>query len=418
MQVQRELIRKKPVDQEQTLLDLAHRLPGNWGVVHIHLSRVSPVKRNENIVFALQMFENSVRGLDGRLLVLKSGDWIYLYPDSRMTQAKVAVSKLSRLFASDPLYYNEERYDADFATWYVLDRDRDTVIRLAETLCGMPAAATPQHGPVEPVAVVPAAVEPRLVTRSSELIALAQTVEAIERTNLAAFLRRQPVCMVPVDGNPVWQFDEFYFSILDLETSLNRSPLMTGDAIVLQYVTKCLDRKLVALLRPACQSGDRANLSLNLNVSSVLTPEFTDFDAVISEAAKATVGLEFQFVDVFSDLNVFFYVRALLRERGYRIFLDGVTEVNLPFAEPARLDVDLLKVRWAPSLSGAGLDAFATSIAAVRPDRVILCRCDSSAAIEFGHRAGVTLFQGRFVTERFQGEVSGGQATRVFSLQH
>ena len=155
---------------------------------------------------------------------------------------------------------------------------------------------------------------------------MAQTIDAIERTNLASFLRRQAVCRVEPDGTAVWLFDEFYFSILDLEASLNRSPIMSGDPIFLQYVTKCLDKKLISLLRPACQGGGKADLSLNLNVSSVLSPEFTDYDAAIAPEVKHSISLEFQFVDVFSDLGLFSYVRSMLRERGYCIFLDGLTE--------------------------------------------------------------------------------------------
>src|SRR3712207_1927549 len=130
MQLQREIVRKKPAAQDQVLLDLATRLANNWCAVHIHLSRISASKRNENIVFALQMFENSVRALDGRLLVMKNGDWIFLYSDIRMTQVNVAVGKLRRLFASDPLYFNEEKYESDFATWYALERDRPAFLEV------------------------------------------------------------------------------------------------------------------------------------------------------------------------------------------------------------------------------------------------------------------------------------------------
>ena len=392
MQVRRQVSQTKPTDQEQTLLDLASRLANNWCAVHIHLSRISAVKRNENIVFALQMFENSVRALNGRLLVLKNGDWVYLYPDIRMSQVGVAVSKLRRLFASDPLYFNEEKYEADFTTWYALERDRPEFLELAKSLAGETGEAArgepPESGPPSL----------RVVTRASELLAMAQTIEAIERTNLASFLRRQAVCRISGEREVTWLFDEFYFSIVDLETSLNRSPILTGDAIFLQYVTKCLDKKLIDLLRPACQGNESANLSINLNVSSVLSPEFTDFDAAIEPAIKQTIALEFQFIDVFSDLGLFLYVRGLLRERGYEIFLDGLTEANLPFADASRLGVDFLKVRWSPAVANASGE-LRDAIKAAGPERVVLCRCDSGESLAFGQAVGVQMYQGRHVSE-------------------
>src|SRR3546814_19870841 len=73
-------IRRRGVDQEQQLLDAARSLQDGWFAVHVLLSRISSVKRNENVVFALQMFEEGVRGIGGRLRVLRNGDWIYLYP--------------------------------------------------------------------------------------------------------------------------------------------------------------------------------------------------------------------------------------------------------------------------------------------------------------------------------------------------
>ena len=404
MQIQRDIVRKNSVDQEHVLLDLTNRLASNWCAVHIHLSRISAVKRNENIVFALQMFEAAVRGLDGRRLVMRNGDWIYLYPDNRAAAVNTAVGRLRRLFAGDQLYYNEEKYEADFATWYALATDRSAIRELAQRLAGANGAPTEKPAVAEPTPI-------RIPNRTAELIAMSQTLDAIERANLAAFLRRQPICAYPFGGEIDWLFDEFYFSIVDLEVSLNRSPILTGDPIFLQYVARCLDTKLLPLLRPACLGSDNARLSLNLNVSSVITPEFTEFDMAIPAEVKRTIAIEFQFIDVFSDLGIFLYVRGLLRERGYQVFLDGLTETNLPFVEPRRLGVDLLKVRWSPT----ALAELRSAIQATAPETVVLCRCDSEAAINFGHSAGVHLFQGRYVTELLQIRHEEPAAQKVFA---
>lgn len=412
MQVQRQIPQKKSVDQEQVLLERATNLASNWCAVHIHLSRISAVKRGENIVFALQMFETAVRALDGRLLVLKNGDWVYMYPDSRMTQVGVAVGKLRRLFAGDSLYFNEEKYEADFATWYELARDRAKFVELAKSLAGE-AAATVERQQVAVEAMQPPL---RIVTRASELVTMAQTIDAIERTNLASFLRRQPVCEITRGNHVTWLFDEFYFSIADLETSLNRSPIMTGDAVFLQYVTKCLDKKLIGLLKPACQGTENANVSLNLNVSSVLSPEFNDFDAAIPAEIKRSIALEFQFVDVFADVGLFLYVRGMLRERGYKIFLDGLTETNLPFVDATRLGIDYLKVRWSPVVSAAS-NELRTAIAATGPSSVVLCRCDTADSVAFGQSLGIEMYQGRYVSELLRAQTQGGAAGGVFSIQ-
>ncbi|MET4697824.1 hypothetical protein ABIE65_000841 [Constrictibacter sp. MBR-5] len=392
-------IRRRGIDQEQQLLEAARTLRDGWYVAHVHLSRISSVKRNENVVFALQMFEQAIRGIQGRLYVLRNGDWVYVYAGGHGAQVASAVSRLRQLFAGDPLYYNEEKYEADFATWYDLGHDRETFLAVAEELAGVDDAPQepPRPGAVE--AVRPAPAPPMVSTRVSELSGLAAVVDALERMNLAAFLRRQPVCALTSAGLLEKRFDEFYFSIGDIESSLNRTPIMTGEALLLQYVTKSLDRKLLALLKPACMTGESAGLSINLNVASALSNEFAGFDAGIPAAVRATIAFEFQFIDVFSDVGVYLYVRDHLRERGYRVYLDGVTDVNLPFVDPAALDVDGFKIRWSESIAEARGGSFAQLLARFDPARIMFCRCDSQRAMALGQSLGVRLYQGRYITE-------------------
>ena len=129
-------IRRRGIDQEQQLLEAARTLRDGWYVAHVHLSRISSVKRNENVVFALQMFEQAIRGIQGRLYVLRNGDWVYVYAGGHGAQVASAVSRLRQLFAGDPLYYNEEKYEADFATWYDLGHDRETFLAVARNWRG------------------------------------------------------------------------------------------------------------------------------------------------------------------------------------------------------------------------------------------------------------------------------------------
>ncbi len=412
MDWQERSVRRRGLDQEQQLLEAVQTHADGWLIVHIHLSRISAVKRNENVVFALQMFESAVRGIGGRLFVLQNGDWVFLYPGGHGGQISVAVSKLRQLFAGDPLYYNEEKYEADFASWYDLGRDRAAFLAVAESLTAGEEKGSPpplRPGAVEdgrpqsasnvstPVAAVNAV--SLLPARVSELHSLAMVVEALDRLNLAAFLRRQPVCELTTEGLLEKRFDEFYFSIGDIEASLNRTPIMTGEALLLQYVTKSLDRKLLALLKPACMTGENAWLSINLNASSVLSSEFAEFDSGIPAQVRATIAFEFQFIDVFSDIGVYLYVLQHLRERGYRVFLDGVTDVNLPFVDPGALAVDGFKIRWSESIAESRGESFSRLVARLEPERIMFCRCDSQRAMALGQSLGVRLFQGRYVSE-------------------
>jgi hypothetical protein len=61
--------------------------------------------------------------------------------------------------------------------------------------------------------------------------------------------------------------------------------------------------------------------------------------------------------------------------------------------------MDLLKIIWSPDMAD-GTPGQRLDPALVQRNgeaRVILCRCDSDAAIRVGQAAGVSLFQGRHV---------------------
>ena len=131
---------------------------------------------------------------------------------------------------------------------------------------------------------------------------------------------------------------------------------------------------------------------------------------------RATFAFEFQFIDVFSDIGVYLYVREHLRERGYRVYLDGVTDVNLPFVDPGALDVDGFKIRWSESIAEARGGSFARLLERFDPARIMFCRCDSQRAMALGQSLGVRLYQGRYITEMLDAQrSSAAQLARASS---
>jgi len=87
-----------------------------------------------------------------------------------------------------------------------------------------------------------------------------------------------------------------------------------------------------------------------------------------------------------------------VRERGYRLCLDGVSALTLPFIDRERLGLDLVKVFWSPDLADPAHGAEVRSaVERVGKARVILARCDTEEAVRFGRECGVNLFQGRYI---------------------
>jgi hypothetical protein len=142
------------------------------------------------------------------------------------------------------------------------------------------------------------------------------------------------------------------------------------------------------------------DVSINLNVQTLIAPEFLTFDDNLQAGMRGTIVLEVQKVDAFADLGAFLFARDFAHERGYRICIDGCNLESLPFIDRQRLGVDLVKITWNPAMrtgllpNGTKMEQYVNRCG---PGRAILARCDDQDAIDFGRQIGVTMFQGRHV---------------------
>ena len=110
---------------------------------------------------------------------------------------------------------------------------------------------------------------------------------------------------------------------------------------------------------------------------------------------------ELQPIDIFDDMSGFMFARDFVRARGYRICLDRLNYLTLPYFDRHRLGCDFEKLICEAGLP-RDIDAQARTelVAAVQeagPASIILSRCDREEAITFGHQIGITLFQGPYV---------------------
>jgi c-di-GMP-related signal transduction protein len=142
-------------------------------------------------------------------------------------------------------------------------------------------------------------------------------------------------------------------------------------------------------------------ISLNLNIPTLLSSRFSEFDAAIKPSSKVSVVIELQIADVFADMAAFLLAKDTVQKLGYRVCLDGVSELSLPQIDRTRLGFDLIKLIWN---SDSEQDAtspknlkLAEAVRQCGNNRVILTRCDTKQAVEYGQALGITLFQGRYL---------------------
>lgn len=386
--------------QENLLLDYVRQLethqPGRRAV-HIHLSGLLPANRREHhIRIAANSFENLVKKLQGQIFVLSNTDLMFVFKDQALDEAEAAIIRLRFLFSDDPLLADEgTRRPGAFATWYRLERDYDKLLQLAQKLVEQEQdrrAGEQADKPAVENKAKPAAGEPLTP------LSLARMEQALGQADLANLLRRQSVCAIVGKAAPQPVFSEVFVSISDLRETVLPKADLAGSRWLFQHLTETLDRRVLAMLNRHDDRTLAGDISINLNVATLLSPEFLVFDDNVKAGMRGSIVIELQKLDIYADLGAFLFARDFARERGYRICVDGLNHLTLPFVDRERLGADLVKLTWDPEMTEAPrLDVLRGAVERCNPGRVILCRCDSRQAIDFGQSLGITLFQGRFV---------------------
>lgn len=387
--------------QEYLLLDYLQRLARgsleDRTAVHLHLSRLRPHnRRTHHIRIAAATFEGIVQNYEGQSFILSNSDIFFICKGASLQDIDTAVMKVRFLFSEDPLAQGDEEEDLGrFVTWFNLENQFEEVLDLSKNM----------HRERERQARMQASgQQPQQRNRGRKAIEpaqLAKLEEYLQRADLSNLMRRQSVCAVVQNVRVQPVFQELYISIPDLQQTVLPDYDLGSNKWLFQHLTQTLDSRMLSMLMRNDDTTISSSFSMNLNVSTILSPQFLNFDSSLKAVARGTVVVELQKIDIFADMGAYIFARDFLRERGYRVCLDGMTHLTIQFIDRERLGLDLVKLIWSPDLidetEGDRLLQLKEHIDRCGRARIILCRCDSEEAIRFGQSLGITMFQGRHV---------------------
>jgi len=209
--------------------------------------------------------------------------------------------------------------------------------------------------------------------------------------DMARFARRKPICRV--SGSQVHlAWEKCYLSTSELTATLAPGRNAHADAWLFRRLTRVLDRRMLALLSAARELRGAGPFSINLNIASVLSPEFLRFDAALPSPLHGRVVLDMQPADMLTDPAAFIFARDFARARGYRVQLHGVTAALLPLLCLPRMELDFIELQWSANLAAVDLALLQAGTA-----QWVLGRADEPAALQWGGDQGISLFQGRAV---------------------
>ena len=390
----------QPSSQEDLLLDYVRPLEMHKEgrkAVQIHLSRLRPINRRDHHVrIAADSFENLIKGLLGQLFVLKNSDLFFIYKREAEPGVETAVQKVRVLFSDDPLLEEEDAAGNRFSTWYDAETEFDRILQFVQ---GLADEEEKKEAEVRSKMDTRTALKARQELgepMTPEILARVET--AMARADLSNLVRRQDACVLGPKGEPDSKFSELYISIKDLQETMLPGVNLTSNRWLFQYLTRTLDRRMLAMLGKTDHITISGDISFNLNVSTLLSQEFLGFDDNVPASRRGHMVVELHKLDIFADLGAYTFAREFVQERGYRICIDGLTHQTMSMIDRERLGADMVKLVWHPEMADRGEEVQSevrSMIQRTGENRVVLCRCDDREAVDFGRSVGIAVFQGR-----------------------
>lgn len=409
-------------DPEAHLIELLHLVEEQrqgWQAIAFNFSSLLEHYRSEyQIKIATNLMNDLLGDRDGAVYLCEDANIYVMVRHLPRPLMEKMIFQLRYLFMDDPLAYNADgEENPEFSQVFEIEEEwqifmdlckRRLVMRVRRNQSAAAPApkAAPAARPVTPPApkAAPAVhVKPMEFPKAEMRYFTGASLAAIESTlkdtDIINCMRRQPVVALMPDDSIRTVFDEMYININALRKSLNTEVDLLSNRWLFKYLTQKLDERMLDSIQknPARYLANPS--SLNLNIPTVLSNRFAEFDAAIKPSLKVSMVIELQIGDVLTDMHGFSLAKDIVQKLGYRVCLDGLTDMNFPQIDRQRLGFDLVKVAWS---GDAAKDAtsdknasFAEAVKRCGAKRVILTRCDNHSALEFGAALGINLFQGR-----------------------
>lgn len=383
--------------------------PRGWTAICFAFSRLLEHYRSEyQIKIAINLINDLSGDKECTLFISDDSTIFLLMKDASKALIDKMIFQLRYLFMDDPLAYTPDgEENSEFSRIYDMATGHNDFLQISKSRLttriksqGSRGQATDAVKKMDaPSAELSKA--PKSDVKFFNAASLANIERDLQNADLSRVLRRQPICAAVPDTMVRKVFDELYINISHLRKILGTEVDLLSNRWLFKYLTQILDDRMLHLLQRSPTRYLDNPISLNLNIHTLLSSRFAEFDASIKPAVKVSIVIEIQLADVFNDMGAFLAAKDAVQKLGYRVCLDGVTDLSLTQIDRKKLGFDLLKLQWnaavASELRSALNKELGAAIKECGVNRVILTRCDDRAAIDYGQALGISLFQGRYL---------------------
>ena len=304
-----------------------------------------------------------------RLFQLDNHDVVVVWRGDAAATLRACRTTIDHLFADEPT-----GGDPSSGLLQVLTLPDDARILLQIVQDSMaPAPTAPAAEPVAP---------------PLDLDGLAALELALQRADMARFVRRRAVCAPAGEGLRL-DWEKRLFSTEELMAALAPDRSARADPWLFRRLTRTLDRRMLALLSHPEEVRQAGPFSINLNVASILSAEFQRFDEALPARLRGEIILDLSPVDVVADPSAFLLAREFARMRHYALLLRDLNPMLLQVFPREEIGATWLELRWNPELAGRP-----DALTGADPAHVVLAQVDSPEAIAWGRSQGIARFRG------------------------
>lgn len=314
------------------------------------------------------------------MYILSNGDIAILSKNITPSEIDEAVKKLRAGLAADPVLSHDSR---DFALVYSFPRDFFSFYGKIEKMVQENKEAETEELPVkEPI----------------EAEDMDKIISTLDDIDMAELVKRQSV--MRVHNNEFTDLmQEFFVAVKDLSRYFGDNKDLVANRWLFQYLTQVLDKKTLAAFASAEITEWPEKISLNLNLSSVFSKEFVEFAKNFLKPAQQII-VEVQMMDILNNLNLYHEVKDILHKGGHKLLIDSLSPASLSMLNLDKLAPDMIKIFWEPLLVyDTDNQSLKNAVEYMKPENVILAKCDGSEAMRWGLSYGLNTFQGPYIDE-------------------
>lgn len=368
-------------------LDRVRRNPEGRKAVHIRLSKLLPANRTPvRIKIVTRMFRALESGRQAQIFILSNDDLALIINGGAQRDVNNIVLRVRKLFEGDPVTLDDADGNDQFIAWYDLALDAAVAIHAAQQLRQEAQIAPPRAQAAQLPAITPATLD--------------EVQKKLAFANVAPFVRDQVALRInPQTKEASIEFYEFFLSVGDLQRTIAPNINLFGDRSLFQDLSRTMDVRMLETVLRHPQARGTPCISLNLNLETILTPAFGTFVQHLEKGQKVIV--EVSAADLLTNINMYVDVRNVMASMGHAILIDGLTTITIEMLDVAAMKPDYIKIVWAPELldvtNPAGNANTSAMIAEIGAEKTILSRCESAAALSWGLKTGICVFQGHFL---------------------